>query len=811
MRRMLRRDRGFHALIVVLLGLGIGSATLVFSVVNEVLLKTLPVREPDNLYLLARTTPGELRPDDYFDERHYREVVLPNPLVKAAVAEQMADNRAIVPLREGAGTKLVMAQGVSPNYFREWGVRPLIGRVLEDSDTGTAAVLSYHFWQSEYRGDSGVLGKTIRLRDKAFPIVGVLPREFHSSDVDRAPEVRISMSAARALYANDKEGVSYRLLLRLVPGASAPAAGASLLPGLEATDKALDALRQRGPDPDKYTALIQPIPHGVSRMRDQFGGALRALLAGVGLLLFAVCANVAGLLIAKSGDRRKEIGIRMAIGAGRGQIVRQLLAESLLLAIGGAALGGAFAGIVARKITTVLPPARDLAQFATPQLLAIAPDWRVLGFAAAATLFVVVASGLVPAWRAARLDLVSEIKASPGQRRHGRAGIVSVALQAAFSMILLSAAGLMVRTWQNLDHLDPGFDRYHLISFTIDPASAGYKMEQSGAVAAELRRRVDGLPGVHSTAWAWRALMRGSGIKSTIAPQGVVLPPSTFLNTSLNDVTPGYFETMGIRLLAGRTLELRDVGVQPAPVVVNQAFARQFFPGQSAVGKYLVTGKDGTKAPSRVIVGVVNTAKYRSMREPDPPTLYAAWDASKGSDWQTHLYVRTKGDPKAVATAVRQTLHDVDPGVPLVETATLDSEIRASLWQERLVAILGSFFGAAAAGLAAIGLYAALTLSVAQRRREIAIRVAVGAGKRRLVEAVCSTMATGVVLGLLAGLVGAAALLQFSRSLLFGVQPFDPVSLASAAGIVVFASIVAALRPVRRAGRVDPAISLREE
>jgi predicted permease len=377
--------------------------------------------------------------------------------------------------------------------------------------------------------------------------------------------------------------------------------------------------------------------------------------------------------------------------------------------------------------------------------------------------------------------------------------------------VLLSAAGLMVRTWWNLDHLDVGFDRGRLISFTIDPASAGYKMQQVGAVATEFRRRVDALPGVRSTTWAWRALMRGSGIKSTFAPQGVVLPATTFLNTSLNDVMPGYFGTLGLRVLAGRDLRLSDVGVQPMPVVVNQAFAAQFFPGQSAVGKYVVGGYDGTKPPSRVIVGVVNTAKYRSMREPDPPTMYAPWDAAKGTDWQFHLHVRTYGNPAAVAGAVRQTLHDVDPGVPLVEAATMDSEIRASLWQERLVAILGMFFGGAAVTLASIGLYAALALSVAQRRREIGIRVAVGARRRHLVEAICSPMAIGVASGIAAGLLGALWLLRLARTLLYGVQPFDPASVAGAVAIVLCASVVAAALPVRRAARVDPATAVRED
>jgi predicted permease len=567
------------------------------------------------------------------------------------------------------------------------------------------------------------------------------------------------------------------------------------------------------PDPDlrRFTVLAQPIALGVSRMREQFAGALRLLMGGVVLLLLAVCANVAGLLLAKAGERRKEIGIRMAIGAGRWQVVTQLLEENAVLGVGGAVLGGALYWMAAGRVSGWLPPARDLAQYASPQLLTLTADWRVFVFAAAATVFVVLATGMVPAWRSARVDLLGEIKGSRRQWNHRRSGVVTVALQAAFTMALLAAAGLMLRTWWKLDRLDAGIDRAHLVSFTIDPASAGYKMQEVGAVATELRRRVDGLPGVRSTAWAWRALMRGSGIKTTVAPEGRVLPPSTFLNTSLQEVTPGYFDTMGMRLLEGRDLQRSDAGVEVMPVVVNQAFAAQFFPGQSAVGKRLAQGKDGTRRPNRVIVGVVNTAKYRSMREPDPPTMYAAWDVEKGTDWQFHLYVRTYGAPGSITGAVRRELNAIDPGVPLVEAATMESEIRASLWQERLVAALAAFFGAAAVALASIGLYAALALSVARQRREIGIRVAVGALRRHVAAAICGPMAAGVSCGVLAGVLGSAWLLRLTRGLLFGLEPFDPVSVGAAVGIVLASSALAAALPVRRAVRVDPATALRQD
>jgi predicted permease len=828
MLRRFRRDGGFHALIVVLLGLGIGAVTLVFSLVNELLLKPLPVRNARNLYLLERSSPDFLRPDSYFTERHRREVVLQNPLVAAAVAEQVAGPDGLVPFRQDGATRLVMVQIVSPNYFTELGIRPLAGRLLGEPDVRPApvlpAVLSYHFWQSQFGGDRAVLGLTIRLKDTPFLVVGILPREFHSSDVDRSPEVRLPIPAGEALFPSKPEGVEMQILIRLAPGAAAAQAAASMLAPLRSQDEAIELQRnardahpvpaaQIHKEAESWVPALEPIKRGLSRMRAQFADALWVLLAGVGLLLFAVCANVAGLLIAKSGDRRKELGIRVAVGAGRWQILRQLLFENLILAAGGALLGAALAKSIAPQVIGLLPPVRDLAQFASPQLLVVTPDLRVLCVAIGATLFCVVASGLIPAWRASQVDLLSELK---GKRDIGHSGVAAtlpVSIQVAFGVVLVSAAGLMLRSYSKLDRLNPGFDRDHLIEFTFNPAAAGYDMKQSGAFFSAFRARVQALPGVRSASWAWRGVMRGAGIKTTMSPEGTTPPKGTFMNTSLNEVTPGYFETMGMPILAGRDLRMSDWKAQPAPVVVNQAFANLFFAGQNPIGKGLVAGAQdrvGQRA-TRVIVGLVPTAKYRSMREPDPPTVYGLLNEANGSDWQFVLYVRTHGGPGAIAEAVRKAATDVDPGVPLTEAVTLDSEIRTSLWQERLVAILSAFFGIASLSLAAIGVYGALAISVAGRRRELGIRVAVGATARHVAQTVCSTMARAVGAGLVAGAIASLWLLRLTRTLLFGVEPFDGVSFAAAAVVVLVCSGLAAALPARRAVKVDPAIALRQD
>jgi predicted permease len=825
MLRRLRRDRGFHLTVILLLALGIGANTLVFSLVDELLLKRLPVRDPQNLYLLETNEPIQVRPNTFFNYPVLTDLLQKSPLVAAAVAEQGWYSPAIVPMRRGATVRLVMSQVVSPNYFGELGVRAFLGRLPDESDAATSgalpAVLSYQFWQSEFGGDRAVIGHVIRLKDVPFTIVGVVPRDFHSSDIDRAPDIRVPSSAQVPLFG--KAHQTFQMLVRLKPGVSPAQAAEALLPGARALDERL--LREWNPDSTSplsaaelqkrienvnYRIALEPVGRGVSRMRSQFAQALWVLLGGVALLMLAVCANVSGLLFARAGERRKEIGIRLAIGAGRAHIVGQLLAESAVLALAGAMLGGALAWVAARQLIRLLPPVRDFGQLASPQLLAIHPDLRVLAFALVATLFCVLLSGLLPAWRASRVDLAAELKAHPGGSRAASPGAVPVALQVAFCTVLLAAAGLALRSYRNLDGLDAGFDRDHIVSFTYDPAHAGYTETQSGRFYRTLRERVAVLPGVRALAYAGRGVMRAVGVKSTIAPEGVVLPPSTFLNTSIHNVSPGYFAAMGIPLIGGRDLTLADAAAAVHPVVVNQAFAQFFFPRQNPIGKRFVFGRDGTRPPTHWIVGVVANAKYRSMREVDPPTFYIAVDEITNRDLPLILYVRTHGSPAAVIAGVRQAGTNADAGVPLVEALTLETEVRNSLWQERLVAILSAFFGIASVLLAAIGLYGALARSVTRRSRELGIRLAIGARVRHMIATVARPAALAIAFGLAAGLAGSAALLRVARSMMFGVEPVDPISYAAAAAIILLCAALGAAAPLLRALRIDPASTLRD-
>jgi predicted permease len=840
--RQLRRYRTTSALAILLLGIGIGANTLVFSLVNELLLKPLPVRDPENLFLLQQITAHQVRPNTFNPYLLYSDVVKKSPPVAAAVAEQGWYEADVFPLRSGNSVRLVRTQMVSPNYFADLGVSAYAGRVLNEADAdasgtgpeGTPAVLSYQFWQSQFAGNRAAIGRTIRLKEVPFLVVGVLPREFHSSDIDRAPDVRLPLSAAPLLYGKaltDPIGMqTFQILLRLAPGVSPAQAAAALLPDYQRTSEWLErqafALRKdpaMGPPLDEALREIRetrlvlaPIANGNSQLRDQFARALRLLLGGVALLLVAVCANVAGLLLAKSNQRRREMGIRLAVGASRRQLIGQLLTEHLLLALPAAALGAAVAYTLAPALLGLLPTPRDLGQVSSPLILSISPDLRVLAFTAMLTAGCVLIFGMLPAWHATRVSLATELKAARGQVHATRAALVPVVVQVAFGVLLLSAAGLMLHSYWNLEHLDAGFDRAHIIEFTTEPDAAGYTAEQTAAFYRTLKERAVALPGAASVAFAGRGVMRGVGMKMTLAPEGVTLPSNTFLNTSTNQVSPGYFGTMGIALLAGRDLIEEDAApsaprdLKPRPIMVNRAFAAAFFPGQNAVGKFLVQGSDGKHTPNYAIVGVVATAKYRSLREPDPPTMYTAM-ADNQIPAGSLLYVRTHGAPGAIAGAVRGALAALDSAVPLVEVLTLDQEVETSLWQERLVAILSAFFGGAAVLLAGIGLYGSLAYSVEQRRREIGIRVAVGARFGHIVEAVCSPMALAVSLGVAAGAAASALLLRLTGHLLFGVRPLDPLSMILAIAFVCLCAVLAAAPPARRAARIDPASALREE
>ncbi|MBV8809078.1 MAG: ABC transporter permease [Acidobacteriaceae bacterium] len=835
--RQTRQRKLFSAIVMLLVAIGIGSTTLIFSFVNTLLLKPLPVQDPQNLYLLERNYPQQVSPDTSFSYRQYDSLRARSDLFSDVIGEEVFDEGNLVPLGESRAVRLVMPQIVSPNYFSSLGVRAFLGRVLTEADaratSDIAVVLSYQFWESQFDRDPAVIGRRLRLKKFPFLIVGVLRREFHSIDIERAPDLRMPISAARILtghgvtdvveVSRGASGLGFELLVRLRPGVPPRAAAKAIEADSREVDRREVAeLNARRQQPESKQMIdewlrelksswmaLEPVGQGVSHLRAQFGLALKLLLGAVAFLFGGVCANIAGLLLAKSEERRREMALRLSLGASRWRILRQALAENILLAVPGALLGIAIADLLSPFLVLLLPAARDMAQYVSPRIVNVAPDERVLLFATALCAVCVLIFGLVPGFLRTRPDLNSELKGNRGRGTMHIPGIGLIGVQVTLSIVLMAAAGLMLRTFWNLEHLNPGFDRAHIIGFTVDTSHAGYSDTQTATLMRRLEEMVRALPGVRAVAYSGRGLMRGAGLKATVAPQGVVLPRTTYLNTSVNYVSPGYFEATGTPLLAGRDLRLSDRDHKPAPVVVNRALAELLFPGQNPIGKFLVLGTDGTKPPRAVIVGVAGMAKYRSMREPSPPTWYGLLTERDGQP--VTLYVRTYGEPERIIRSVTSVLRSLDPTVPIMEAGTLEQEVQNSMWQERLVALLSLFFAVTALTLSTLGLYGALSYSVARRTRELGIRIAVGARVRHIVQTVCARTLRPVGIGLVAGLAICALVLRVTRHLLYGIEPLDALSLCAAVMIVLLCAAVAAAVPSRRAVTTDPLSALRDE
>jgi predicted permease len=829
------RNRLFALGILALLSIGIGANTLVFSFADTLLLKQLPVSDPPTLLLIEKTRRKQVRPDTSFFYRQFEAIEKLQSVFTAAVAEQEWSDLSFQRFSAGDSTQLITGQIVSPNYFSELGIRATAGRVLTGADAAAGGnipiVLSYQFWRSRFGARQDAIGRTVRIHDYPFTVAGILPEDFHSFDVDRAPDVRFPIPAASILYGGTVEDprgehpIQFTVIARRNPRAPLAMAKSLVLDTVQPMEPRLwsgwwtrvsppfpaESLRERIAYEQDYRIDLQSASQGVSRLRDLFANSVRLLMGGVLFLMLGVCATVGGLFFARTQARKRELAIRLAMGASRTSLIRLMLGEQLWLALPSALLGIVFAYAAAPILIRMLPAPRGFIQFAaTPQILRLQLDTHAFLFASGLSILSVIAFGLAPFWRATSLNLSETLKSgSYHHTSHSKQTRGSITIAVAIAIIMVTMSIAMLRTFWKLEHINPGFDRAHVVEFTINPELAGHSIQEAGIFRRELRRRIEQLPGVQSVSYANMGIMRGIGTKTTVVPVGQVLPERTFLNTNTNTVSPEYFATLHIPLLAGRNLDSGDEGKQPARVVVNRAFAKQFFPrdGNEVVGRSVVQGTDGRKSPTAIIVGLVGTAKYRSLREVDPPIYYAVCNDSDAGQF---LYVRTAGDPAGMIGSVRTVLRHLDPRVPLVEGFTLEDEVQNSLWQERIVTSLSVFFGALALVLAGTGMYAALAYSVERRRRELAIRTAVGAEAWDVVSTVCARIVNPVGAGLILGILGSSLLLHIAQGLLFEAERFDPFSITIACCVLTAAAVFAAGPPVLRAVRVSPALTLRE-
>lgn len=796
--RTLRRAPAFTLTAVLLLAIGIGGTTVVFSVIDALLLRRLAVARPGELARVVEVIPGR-PPALYLQWDEFEEFRSRTRSFSAVVAHTDFD----LTMEQGTATRTLRGALLSSNYFDVLGVRPALGHLpAHDNEL----LLSYQFWQAEFHGDPAIAGRVLHVNRQPFTIAGVLPRGFNGVSVESGPQVHLLADAARLVSKTRDVHTccQWEVAGRLRPGATLEMASHETAGTMHAALIAVGSRTKPLSDEDRgfierQRFQVEPLEHGVSRLRDRFGPGLLALFGGAALLLLLASANVAGMMVARAASREREMALRAALGATRMRLVRLWLAESSTVAILGGVAGLALAAATLPVISGRMPPLRDLATYLVPVALDLRLDWRVFAFAFGLCALAALLAGIAPAWHSTRVALNESLKATAGDPRRARLRSVLTIMQVAICTVVLANSALLIATLRALRAAPTGFDRDRVITFTIDSAA--------GDLAVRLEREARALPGVEGVALASRSLMRGSGVKTSIGLPGRL--PARDLNASLNMVSPEYFSTMGVRILQGRNLAAGDgaAGLKPRPVVVNQAFVRRFLPGMDPIGRAFGMGMGRVAAADFEIVGVVSDTRYRSLREPFQPISYECFcDAAARRQTAFALEVRTTSRPETVIAAVRA----IDPTVPYREIRTLAQDVDDSLWAERTLAAIGSAFAGVAALVAAIGLYGLLSYTLAQRRREIGIRIALGAGHRQIARAVLLRVVALVTIGATAGTAIALWTGRLLADVLWEVRPADPRIHIAAWLVLLTAAIIAAALPAWRATRVDPAKALRE-
>lgn len=810
----LRRSPGFAGVAALLIAVGIAASMQMFALVDAVVLRTLPVRDPQSLVQMFEIHPV-VPPQAYFGIGLLEEMQEHSRTMTDVVGQiEMT-----APAEHGGAVERIHPWRVSDGYFQALGVSAALGRMLTNGDD-RVAVLSHDYWVRAFGANPKVIGQTIRLYSRPFTIVGIAPESFTGTVIDSGPELWIPGRSSYNLrddpaihvdarYIGDSQ---WEIVARLRAGvtlAQAQAEFASLW------EHYYDEQTRRDPGwkplVGKGRPEVRSIARGRSPLRDQSSTALLLLLGGTGLLLLMVCANTGGLLLARASAREKDTVVRLAIGASRWHIARLWIMESLILTISGGVLGIATAYATLPALVRLLPPARgvgtDPAEIRI-RALDLHPDARVAIFGMAVCALVAILVSIAPVWKSARNDLWTGLKIAIGDAGQRRFQAVLCGFEVALCAVLLVFAGLMVRSLSRLRAVDTGFEPGRLALFAVDPMSARYNTQQTLSL---LQRLVDGaraLPGVDAAAIASRPLMRGIGVGNIVVLPNH--PADDRINCSVNEVSPEYFATMGIRFVAGQGLEQGESpDRKPRSAVVNQTFARRFFPGQNAVGQVFGTGRKWAGADFR-IVGVVNDTHYRSLREVPPPIFYTGFGPHPEQNTFV-LHVRAHDEPEAVIAEVRALLRSIDPRVPFYEVSTVKEDIRNSLWEERMLVGLATAFGIFAVALAAIGLYGILAYFVTARRREIGLRIAVGARTSHICGLLGRQLAAVVAIGLVGGAALSYAAGAWVKSLLYEVGQSDPWSIGGALVIVFVVVVMASALPMWRALRLDPASTLRQE
>jgi len=810
---------------IVSLALGIGANAAIFSLFNQLLMKPLPVPEPMRLVNLA--APGPKPGSQNCSQAGDCETVFSYLMFRDLEKVQTPFTGIAAHLSFGANlsargqTQDAEGMLVSGSYFSVLGLMPAIGRLLAPDDDRApgeshVVVLGYTYWQTRFGADPAVLGQPLIVNGQTMTIVGVAPKGFDGTTLGVKPKVYapITMRGFSQLskaFDNRRNYWAY-LFARLKPGVSIEQARTAMATPYHTIVNDVEVPLQKGMSPQtmaRFQAkpiVIEPGSRGQSSVSREAKAPLTLLLGVTGFVLLIACANIANLLLARGAGRAGEMAIRLSIGAGRGQLVRQLLGESCLLAIFGG-LGGLLVARWTLNLMAALLPAQ------AAETVSLTIDPIVMLFAAALAIGTGVLFGLFPALHSTRPDLISSLKGQSGQpsgaRSASRFRTSLATAQIALSMALLVSAGLFTRSLFNISRVDLGLQADNVVMFQISPARNGYKVEQTRQLFERVEDEIGALPGVTGVSSSTVPLLSGSNWGSDVAVEGFKAGPDTDSNARFNEVGPGYFPTLGIPLLAGRDFTRADVLTAPPVAIVNEAFAKKFNLGRDAVGKRM--SNKGSNTPLTMeIVGMVKNAKYSDVKREIPPLFFIPYRQDENIG-QINFFVRTGSDPERFLSNIPKVMARLDANLPVENLRTLPQQVRENVFLDRFISVLSASFACLATLLAAVGLYGVLAYTVSQRTREIGLRMALGAAPSRVRAMVLRQVGVMVVVGGAIGLAAAVGLGRLAQSLLFELQGTDPLVLIAAAVSLSLVALAAGFIPAHRASQVDPMSALRYE
>jgi predicted permease len=826
--RGLMKRPAFSAVVIATLALGIGATTTIFTLVNAVLLKSLPVDRPEELVLFSDargegTSTGDPRVGkwDAFSFAAYQYVHDHNQSFQDICAFRSGTARlSIRKTGPESGAPAQRAEGhlVSGNYFSVLGVRPFKGRLLTSADDSEsappAAVISYRYWQEQLNADALIVGKNLLVNNTNFSVVGVTPPEFFGERVRRSPDLWVPLSFQPQIELRDsylKDGRAYWLTLmgRLKPGITINQAQAQTNFALRqflVLEAGTDITPQRQTDIQRTYVGLSEGGRGISGLRVTYSRSLQMLMAIAGMVLLIVCANVGCLFLSRAAARRAEISLRLALGASRLRIIRQLLTESFLLAIIGGMAGVALAQWGAKLLVSMV---------ASQTPLDTHVDLKVLVFTSTVSICAGLLFGLTPAIHTAKLDLTSALKENsqvrPGRLRLGLSSWL-VTAQVALSIVLLTGAGLFARSLLKLQNEDLGFNRDNVLLLNIDSRLGNYKPAELTSLYQRLQERVSAVPMVRSVSMATYSPMSGRSSTSNITVDGYVSPTSERIIVEVLLIGPNYAETLGVPMLQGREIGPQDSTSSAKVAVVNKTFVDRYLRNQNPIGRTFYFGEPGDTDIQRVeIVGVIGNIKMSNPRDEPPVTVYQPILHAQADAYSVTFHVRTAGDAASLTPSIREAISQIDSKLPVYGVTTLSKQLDDILNQDRLVSILMTFFGLLALMLASIGLYGVMAHGVVRRTNEIGIRVALGASRTNIVLMVLRETFSLVLAGMLIGIPTALVAARVVSNQLFGLEPSDPLSFITAGVVLLGVSLIAGYLPARRASRVDPLIALRYE